>query len=40
MTDERYIAIGRAHGSDAVALEASETSARWQRDVAPLAEYG
>jgi hypothetical protein len=40
MTDERFRGIGRLHGSEDVALEASETSARWHRDVEGLAAFG
>jgi phosphopantetheinyl transferase (holo-ACP synthase) len=40
VTDAQFIAIGRRHGCDDVALEASEASARWARDEAALAAYG
>jgi hypothetical protein len=40
LKDNRLVVIGRRFGSDAVALEASEASARWRRDEAALAPYG
>jgi len=39
-TDAQLIVIGRRYGADEVALEASEASARWKRDLAALASYG
>ena len=38
--DEDLIIIGRAHGSENVALEASEAVARWKRDLSTLSPYG
>jgi len=35
-----YQAVGKAYGSDDVAKEASEASARWARDSGVLAEFG
>jgi hypothetical protein len=40
LKDNRLVVIGRRFGSDAVAIEASEASARWSRDEAGLASYG
>jgi len=40
LTTKDHVAIGRLHGSEDIAREASEASARWARDVAVLAEYG
>jgi hypothetical protein len=40
VTDAQFIIIGRRHGCDNVGLESSETSARWNRDVVALGEYG
>jgi hypothetical protein len=40
LTDPQLIVIGRRYGSDDVAWEASEASARWNRDQAQLASYG
>lgn len=38
--DPRCIKTGKQHGSENIAVEASETAARWARDEAPLALYG
>lgn len=40
LTDDDYTTIGRRHGSDDVATESSEASARWTRDVKAVASYG
>lgn len=40
LKERNLIIIGRRFGSDAVALEAAEASARWSRDEAALAGYG
>ncbi len=42
MDDARYQRIGQDWGSEDVALESSETSARWERDIVPLStcSYG
>jgi hypothetical protein len=40
LKDNRLVVIGRRFGSDAVALEAAEASARWGRDEVALAPYG
>jgi len=40
LNDTHLSIVGRRHGSDLVALEAAEASARWGRDEAALAGYG
>jgi hypothetical protein len=40
LNDNLLILIGRRFGSDTVALEAAEASARWSRDESSLASYG
>jgi len=39
LSDAAYQQIGRMHGSDDIAREASEASARWARDAKALSEY-
>jgi hypothetical protein len=38
--DAQMIEVGRRYGSNEVALEGSETAARWKRDLTGLALYG
>jgi hypothetical protein len=40
LTREQFVTVGRRHGCEDVALEASEADARWTRDLALLAGYG
>ncbi len=40
VTETELIVIGRRYGADEVALEASEASARWKRDLSALASCG
>jgi len=40
LTDAQLIVVGRRHGSDEVAIEASEALERWRRDLSSLAGYG
>jgi len=40
VTEQQLQVIGRRYNADDVALEATETAARWRRDLSVLALYG